>query len=55
MPWGAAAAAAGDLCSNDHPRGDGFVGAGVDEHEGTGAAVAAVGVGDEREGFNGSK
>jgi hypothetical protein len=42
--------------SDDHARGDGFVGAGVDEHEGAGVAVAAVGIVDERDGgFNGSR
>ena len=41
--------------SNDHPSGDGFVGAGVDEDEGAGAAVASVGIMDERQGFSGSK
>jgi hypothetical protein len=40
---------------HDHSRGDGFVGAGVDEHEGAGVAVAAVGVVDEGDGISGSK
>ncbi len=32
---------------HDHAGGDGFVGAGVDEDEGAGVAVAAVGIVDE--------
>ncbi len=35
---------------NDHAGGDCFIGAGIDEDEGTGVAVAAVGVVDEWDG-----
>jgi hypothetical protein len=49
--------AAGTACGgtpqlHDHTGGDGFVGAGVDEDEGAGGAVAAVGIVDEGDGVN---
>ena len=59
-PVGTPRDAAGTACGgtpqlHDHAGGEGFVGAGVDEDEGAGGAVAAVGSVDEGDGANRSE